>query len=340
MRKRFSKKRVDTSNAFAPWITGSQIQAIKDSDAYGAFLKIHEATGLKCVDATEKVGFTDALNKPRVIMGLDNNFRVAALSPTGGGGYRAVLFDSPDCASTSQIGQAEKAMYLANRILNHTAFENAHEKAKDFTSILANKAFFRSRSKVREANNIDYDPTDDIKRDEIAWLLKLHFNAANDVDLPPHTRASIDRAYRAVCTNGVNVEVVRDTMRSMFCREKWVIGYREQVGYWIGLLDMSKTYYKFVDWSYDSTVITENTVDVVRPIKFYPNYESIPSDLIKEIMPSQAMFNMYLDGCSEFTGHLDGAKLIPGMELTSPDANAVAFRYWHNGNMWVVLDKV
>lgn len=342
MAKRFSKNRVDVSNAFAPWISAADKRLVESSAMFSSFLKIHAKSGLKCVGVSNSVSMSNNTPVSQTIrLGLDNGLRVAAIvDRTLSSNYDMFIYDAPDSPNTSNVGSSKNLNYLADRLLRHARFDTSVADAKNYFSYLTSKAFFAARKTARNTNRTDYDVTDDIKGDAIAWLLKLHFNSANDIDLPSGIRASIDKAYKSVCTNGINMQRVAEAMREVFCRDKWLIGYNESFGYWVGVINASKTYYKFIDWSYDGAMATEGAVDIVKPVQYYPNFESIPEELRKEIMPAQAMFNMYLDGSNEVVEFRDAdVRLVPTKPMIALDAGAVCLVPWYNGASWLLLDK-
>lgn len=340
MTTRFSKKRVDPASVFAPWVTPDQRSLVANSNVYTAVLKICSKASIKCIEVIE-LGNGDF----NVRLGTSSGLRVGSLSAQRSKGYlSAISVSSPDGrVFPSCIGTSNKPSYVANRMLNSILFQGALSAALKFENRLACSMFLHARHAA-----ITLHPTEgtDIRkladRNFIEWLLRLYSRDVTAADIPSDVRDKADKEIKHMATRYANYTKCKDLLREMFCKDKWVIGHNPSVGYWVGMFNMSKAFDKYMGFEYDhSPNDPGDVVDVVRPLQFYPSFESIPESIRKEIAPSQAMLNMYLDGSAQSVRFTGPERLVPVSRSTLFDAGAVSYTFnADTAAWWLAMDTV
>lgn len=341
MATRFSKKRVDPTDAFAPWVSINDQVKLKKSALYVPFLKIYAATGLQCVEVQN-----DILDSIAAHIGFPNNMRVAKLSAHGRDAYRIHVYDGPDSRQTTQYGSSEKPMYVANRVLgtvDSTAryrFEDMKKQAENVHFALADDAGCEVLKHLKRENPVSYTPTSDINGESIGWLLKRYFNDIAEADIPSNIRGQFDKAYKLLNSAKTNHVDVDNKLKDMFCRDKWIFAHRPSAGYWVGLANFSQTYHNYSKWKYEHTANNGNGCTLIKPIEYYPTFESIPDDISKELLPAVAMVKMYLEGSGAEINYSDPNKLIPAGSEVFVDANALVTSLTYAGSVWMLADRV
>lgn len=338
MTTRFSKKRVDPASVFAPWVTPDQRNLVASSNVYTAVLKLCYKLGVKCVQVSNDT-IAGVLN---VRFGTETGLRVANLSIQNSARttiHSALLPDSYLCATG--FTSSKNPMYAASRVLKTDALARAVSAARTFDRELVCRIFMAARKHV--ANQYPYDATSaKVDSATAGWLLRLYAREVTDADIPAHVRTAADKALKAAATVHANLDKCMGLLREMFCRDKWIIGYSNSIGYWVAKANLSKVYDKYMHYIYEAAPADPGDVyDAIAPLQFYPTFESIPESLRREIAPSQAMLNMYLDGTGSTVQFTGPERLIPKMSETWFDAGAGAYTF-NTGiaGSWLVMDTV
>ena len=346
MSKRFSKSSVlSTTDLFAPWVPTTAQTALKQSPLYLPFLKIYSKTKLRCVEVSGDLSYSTS--NMTVHIGMSNNMRVAYLGMMGSQ-FRACVYDAPDSPSrnSTHVGTSDKCMYLVNRMLNSSTspgatFDRALGRALNFHNELANDIGNRVSDALRNESPVTYSPTSDINGDSIGWLIKRYFNDIAEADIPSDVRTAIDKAYKSLRSVAANTSLNTARLAEFFDREKWILGYRHDVGYFAGAAHFKSIYDNFSNWNNKWGVGTKDTnCTMTVPIQFYKTFQSIPDDMRKELLASVAMTKMYLEGGTEQVQYVDPERLIPQKISALLDANACVESVFGGGGTWLVVDRL
>jgi hypothetical protein len=345
MSKRFSKSSVlSATDLFAPWVPVTAQTALKQSPLYLPFLKIYSKTRLQCVEVSVN---TDNSHMHTVHVGTPSNLRVAYLGMMGTK-FRACVYDSPDSSSrnTTHVGTSDKCMYLVNRLLTPATspgatFDNALGRALNFHNQLASDMGNLVTNTLKDDAPVRYTPTSDINGESIGWLIKRYFNDVAEADIPSGVRTAIDKAYKSLRSTASNMTLNKTRLAEFFDREKWMFGYRHDVGYFVGAAHFKQTCENYNDWEFRFPVdVSVQNCTVTAPIQHYKTFQSIPDDMRRELLASVAMTKMYLEGGTEQVEYADPERLIPQKTGALLDANACVDRIFGGGGMWMLVDRI
>ena len=347
MSKRISKSfALNANDLFAPWVPTTARNAFKQSPLYLPFLKVYSKTKLRCVEiAHTQAGAS--IDQMTVHIGLLNNFRVAYLSMIGKS-FRACVYDTPDTVSrgTTHVGTSEKCMYLINRMLNAgtsagATFDRAVSKATNFHNYIANNMGRLMTCHVREQSPTTYSVLSDMNATSVQWLLKRYFSEVAEIDIPSQVRNSIDKAYASLKAAYANNAANIAKLGEFFDREKWIFGYRTEVGYFLGAGHFKQTFdnYAHIDSVYSISDETDG-VNLTMPIEYYRTFNDIPEDMRKSLLASVAMTKMYLEGGSGSVNYCDPERLIPSQTAKLLDANSCVDNYHGMGAYWMLVDRI
>lgn len=345
MATRFSKKRINPESVFAPWTTPDERALVTGSYAYPAVLKICSQAGIKCVKAAKAATVGGGVISGGVIiqLGTDAGLRVVLLNvqPAFVAAFCAAAVDSN--VFPLAIGSSKKAMYLANRVLKSGAFKHQLDTAGKHSGVLVRDMFMSAN---KEADSKYPGSVPHMGPATIGWLLKLYSREITEADMPAQIRDEVDSAVKAHANSRVNRNKARDMLSEIFCRDKWIIGHNASLsGYWVGMCNTSKVFSKYIDHGVFNIAPTVGDGDyfMLRQLQFYPTFESIPESVRKEIAPSQAMLNMYLEGTGRSIRFTGPERLVPAVSGASTwfDAGAVAISRNHPEICsWVLMDRV
>lgn len=352
MAKRFSKSSVSTLNSdmYAPWVPETSKAALKKSPYYLPFLKMYSKTKLKCVEILQlkPSHLNDVEPKPvsGIILGYDNNFRVAKL--TGIGHYHAYSFDAPDASPNtgSLLGSSDKLMYLVNRMINPSTSPghqlcNAIDRVATFVDELASDFGNTVAVQLRNEHPNTFSAMSTLGNEGAMWLLKHYANEINEADIPSNVRNLIDKSIKGMYGKDENNKIAGQRLLEFFDCEKWMFGYREEVGYYLGAANFKETYDNYLhrdqQWAVGPNV---RGASVTEPIAYYKTFSSIPEHLRNSLMASVAMVKMYIEGTSNQYEYYDPERLIPKATIVMIDAGAKSGLVHGGGGYWLLMDRV
>ena len=347
MTKRFSKSKVMavTADLYAPWIPETAKTAFKRSPFYLPFLKLYSKTKLKCVSINQYNDGEGTISSINV--GFNNNFRVARFTSSGSQ-FAAYVFDAPDGGATSGslMGSSDKLMYLVNRMLNPNAnpgrqLLNAIDRAVSFVDELASDYGNSVMGKLRKDYPNEFSATSVLGNEASEWLLMYFANKVSEADIPSTARNVIDKAIKSMHSTEENSKVAEQKLLEFFDCEKWMFGYRDGVGYFLGAAHFKETYDNYRRreqvWSVGSST---RGATITEPIEFYKTFASIPEHLRSSVLASAAMVKMYIEGSNISLNYADPERLIPEMSLSLVDANAKTGAVYGAGGYWLLMDRV
>jgi hypothetical protein len=349
MSKRFSKSKVMavTADLYAPWIPETARAAFRRSPLYLPFLKLYSKTKLRCVAVNRFSDTQDTISS--VAFGLSNNMRVLRIS-FNGARFGADVFDAPDGGNHSgtHVGTSDKPMYLINRLLNPNTspgrvFTNAMDRAVNFIHEVASDVGNIVCAKLRSELPHNFSARGALDNEAVDYLLLRYANETVEADIPSNVRNAIDKCIKEIHNARRNHQVVDDKLREFFDRDKWVFGFREQVGYFLGAAHFKETYDNYSKreqvWAVGGEV---RGATITEPIEYYKTFQSIPEHLRSQLMVSAAMVKMFLEGGNNRVEYADPERLIPSSNSSTPmiDANAVASCVFGSGGYWLVMDRV
>jgi hypothetical protein len=342
MSKRFSKSSVlSTTDLFAPWVPVTAQTALKQSPLYMPFLKIYSKTRLRCVEVS---GDSSVIT---VHIGTANNMRVAYLGMISSQ-FRACVYDAPDspARNSTHVGTSDKCMYLVNRMLNSSTspgatFDRALGRAVNFHNHLASDMGYLVSNALRDQAPVDYSPASHINAESVVWLIKRYFNDVAEADIPSDTRTAIDKAYNSLRSVAANTTLNTTRLAEFFDREKWILGYKHDVGYFVGAAHFKQMYANHANWSHRWGVSSDGqNCTITVPIEYYKTFQSIPDDMRRELLASVAMTKMYLEGGAERVEYIDPERLIPTKTEALLDANSCVDSIFGGGGKWMLVDRI
>lgn len=347
MTKRFSKSKVMavTADLYAPWIPETAKTAFKRSPFYLPFLKLYSKTKLRCVAINQYNDGEGTISSINV--GFENNFRVARFSRSSAT-FAAYVFDAPDGGATggSLMGSSDNLMYLINRMLTPTTnpgrqLLNAIDRAMSFVDELASDYGSSVINALRKEYPNNFSATGVLGNEATEWLLMHYSNKVAEADIPSSVRNVIDKAVKSMNSTDENNKVAKQKLLEFFDHEKWMLGYRDGVGYFLGAAHFKETYDNYANreqaWSVGNTT---RGASVTEPITFYKTFDSIPEHLRSSVLASAAMVKMYIEGSSMSVDYLDPERLIPNASLSLIDANAKAGAVYGAGGHWLLMDRI